>query len=82
MHITLLSQNVLQFIFIALIALPLPLIMLATPLQNLHDMIMRYRYYRILKKHVENPYEITEEKLSRIFPNKTTSELQQIAEYL
>jgi hypothetical protein len=82
MHIPLFIQNIVPFIFIAIIALPLPILVLATPAQHLYEKAMRFKYYRMVKKHVENPYNLTEEKLHILFPSKTEKQLEQIAYYL
>ena len=82
MHPFFYIQNATQFICIAAIVLPVPILMLATPLNRLHEKIMRYKYYTIVKKQCENPYDVTEEKLSKIFPDKTQEQLELIAYYL
>ena len=54
--------------FIAFIALPLPIIMLAAPIHQLYKNWMRRKYYNTVNKFCERPFEMTEEQLSKIFP--------------
>ncbi len=75
-------QNLLPFIFIALIALPLPVLILYYPLHALYEKLMQRKYYNIVKKHIDDPFSVTEEQLIRIFPGKKTKELHKIADYL
>ncbi len=82
MHITLSIQHILQFAFIALIAAPLPILLLSTPLHWINDKIQHARYYRKVKKHFANPEIVSAEQLQDVFPNKKLNELHQIAYYL
>ena len=64
-------QKVLPYVFIAfiaLIALPLPIIMLASPLHQLYKNMKRKRYYKTLDTFCDRPFAMTEEQLSEIFP--------------
>ncbi len=82
LHITLNIQSVLQFTFIALIAAPLPVLLLSSPLQYINEKIQHKRYYSIVKKHFENPGAVSAEQLQDVFPTKNSTELNQIAYYL
>jgi hypothetical protein len=79
MHQLIFIKNILPYVFIALIALPLPLLMLATPIQHLYEKYLRYRYYNIVKHYCENPYQVEEEQLLKIFPGIKPEKLNQIA---
>lgn len=72
-------HRILPYLFIALIALPLPILILYYPLQSLFEKIQKRRYYNIVKKHVDDPSTITEEQLQYIFPGKKPKELSEIA---
>jgi hypothetical protein len=82
MHLPFFIQHTEQFIFIALIALPLPIVMLSTPFNHFYEKVMRYKYYTIVKRYHDNPYQVTQEELHKIFPYKSVSELSQVAYYL
>lgn len=82
MHITLNIQHILQYTFIALIAAPLPLLLLSSPLQYINEKIQQKRYHSIVKKHFNNPASVSAEQLQNVFPNKPMNELHQIAYYL
>lgn len=70
------------YLFTGILALPLCIILLVTPIQHLYEKYLRYKYYSIVKKYCENPYGVDEEKLSEIFPDKKRETLEQIAFYL
>ena len=80
MHITI--QKILQFSFIALISLPLPILILYYPFLSIQEKIMQRRYYRKVKKHFDDPSRVSTEQLRDIFPNKKTDELNQIVYHL
>jgi hypothetical protein len=78
MHITLNIQTIIQYTFIALMAIPLPLLLLSSPLRYVRDKITNKRYYNIVRKHHENPSLVSAEQLRDIFPGKKSEELNQI----
>ncbi len=80
MHITI--QKFLQYCFIALIALPLPILILYYPFLSIQERVIRKRYYKKVKKHYDNPHAVSAEQLRTIFPNKRTEELNLIAYHL
>jgi hypothetical protein len=82
MHITLAIQNVLQLAFIILIAAPLPILLLTSPVQYLNEKITQKRYYRIVKKHFTNPYTVNVEQLKDIFPRMNPEKLDEIVSSL
>ncbi len=61
-------QKILPFLFIALFALPLPILMLAVPLQNTYKNFMRRRHYKKVNTFLERPFELNEKQLQEIFP--------------
>ena len=61
-------QSILSFLFIAFIALPLPIIMLAAPIHQLYKNWMRRKYFNTVNKFCERPFEMTEAQLNEIFP--------------
>lgn len=79
MLLTVTMHNVLQFLFMALIALPLPILLLYHPFLHIQDRIMQRRYYKVVKKHFDNPSTVSAEQLSDIFPDKKMPELRHIA---
>ena len=75
-------QNIIQAVFIALLALPLPLLLVYYPLHKLYAFTMKRKYVHILKKYHVNPRNLNEEQLHGIFPDKKPQELHRIAEFL
>jgi hypothetical protein len=79
---TLHFHSVLPYIFIALLVLPIPILILSTPIDHLYEKWMRYRYLNVVKKYCENPFDVSEEQLRKIFQGKSSEELNRIAYYL
>ena len=82
MHFTMNIQSILSAGFMILMAAPLPIIILSSPLGFIWEKIMHWRYYKIVKKHFERPELVSFTQLQRIFPNKVSKELNRIAYYL
>jgi hypothetical protein len=79
MHITLTIQSILPYAFIALIAAPLPILLLSTPLQYINEKLQNRKHYNAVKKYYKNPEGISAEQLKDVFPDKKITELRQIA---
>ena len=75
-------QKLLPYLFGALIALPLPILILYYPIHSVYEKLMQRRYYKIVKKHLDNPATASAEQLQQIFPGKKPKEIEGIAYHL
>jgi hypothetical protein len=75
-------QNILPYAFIAIMALPLPILLLSQSIHTLYLKTMRHRYYYKVVKHFDTPHNLSQEQLHSIFPDKKPEQLAQIAHFL
>lgn len=82
MSITLNIQNILSFAFVALILLPLPMLILASPLEYLKNRYLFRNYRKIIERDYAHLEILDAERLKEIFPHKNAEHLENLAEYL
>ncbi len=75
-------QNIFTVFFIAVMAFPLPLLLVYYPIHKVYLLAIKRLYYNIVKKHYANPHKVSEEQLYAIFPYKKPEQIQKIAEIL
>jgi hypothetical protein len=65
---TLHIYKILPYLFIALIALPLPILMLLTPVRDFYGNVRRKRRIHTIHSFYDRPFELSEKQISELFP--------------
>lgn len=72
-------QNVLVDSFIALIAAPLPILLISGSFGSIKNWYAHQSYLKVIKKHYTDLEMVGVDELKAIFPDKRTEELEMIA---